>query len=81
MENQPMLNDLEFESKIKTMADRELLEFTARQVFSVSQLCPTHHKRIKSLENRDKKNFAITGGVGAIIGTVLASALDYLLRR
>ena len=75
------LNDLELEQAIKQMDDRQLLEFTARETYTVSNLAANHEKRIKCLENRRKKEIGATGGIGAILGVAIASAIDFLLRR
>ena len=75
------LNDIELEQAIKQMDDRQLLEFTARQTYAVSNLAFTNEKRIGRLESRSKKELRATGGIGAILGVAIASALDFLLRR
>lgn len=69
-----ILNDLEFDKEIKDMTDRQLMEFSARLSYS-------NAIRIISLEGRNKRTMGAIGGVGAIIGAALASAIDYFIRR
>ena len=78
-----ILNDMEFESHLAEMGDNqlELIKFVARQQYKMSKLCPIHNKRIKALENKDKKMFGLTGGVGGIIGAIVASIIDYFARK
>ena len=76
-----MLNDMEFEQKIHQMGDRELLEFTARQMYDVSLLAADSRKRIDTLEKRDRKAFSVTGGLGAFFGAAVAAITDFLIRR
>lgn len=78
-----MLNELEFESRLQEFGDNqlELLKFVARQQFQTSKILPHHNKRITNLENRDRKAFGVSGGIGGIIGATIASVIDYLLRR
>lgn len=75
------LNEMELEQQIKSMPDRQLLEFTARRVYDVCLICADHSKRIKRLEGRNRKEAGIIGGAGAFIGLVIASVVDYFLRR
>ena len=75
------LNDLELEQAIKQMDDRQLLEFTARQTYDVSNLSANHEKRIYRLESRTKKEIGASGGIGAVLGIAIASAIDFFLRR
>ena len=79
------LNDqLEFEENIRKMDDRELLEFTARQVYSVRELCPLHEKRLKVLEDidkHDKRRLSLSGSVGGLIAGGVVALLDYFSKR
>ena len=82
MPNGRYINEnLDFEEHIHTMDDRSLLEFVARQQYETSKLCPIHAREIKALQSRTKKELGATGGIGAILGVAMATALDYLLRR
>ena len=76
-----VLNDLEFEKQIKEMSGRQLLEFTARQTYDVSILARSNEGRVVKLENRDRKIFGATGGIGAVFGVIIASIIDYFMRR
>ena len=75
------LNDMELEQAIKQMDDRQLLEFTARQTYDVSNLAANHEKRINRLESRRRKELSATSGIGAILGAAIYTAIDFLLRR
>ena len=71
--NGAMLNEMDFEQRIKKMPDRDLQEFTARQIFSVCKRCERHEKRIINLETLDRRMIVAGGGVGAVIsGAVYA---------
>lgn len=76
--------EMEFEQHISAMNDRQLLEFTARQVYSVQRLCPVHGERISELEKadkNDKKRLGITGTIsGTIVGAVIG-LVDYFAKR
>ncbi len=75
------LGGLELEEHLDKMSDRDLMEFTARQVFAICRRCETEDKRITTLENRDKRVFGITGGIGGIIGAIFIAMVDYFVRR
>jgi len=76
-----MLNDLDFEHKIKNMGDRELLEFSARQVWETCQRCERHEKRIKTLEMRPRYEARLTGATTGGGLALIVIAVEYLLRR
>lgn len=75
------LNDLDFEHQLKTMNDRELLEFTARQTYDVCNRVESHDKRIRGLETQSNRRSGVIGGSGALIGAAVASIIDYFIRR
>ena len=75
------LNRLEIEESFRGMSDRQLIEFTARQVYEVCRVASNHTDRIQALEKQNTKFFGIIGGVGTIIGAVVVSIINYLLRR
>ena len=83
MADHDMLDDLEFENQISELGDNqpELIKFVARQQFSTSKVLVSHDKRIKSLENKNKKLFGFVGATGAILATAVTATIDYLLRR
>jgi len=69
-----VLNDLEFEEKIKGMCDRELQEFTARLSYS-------NAIRIFALEGQNKRRLGITGGIGVFIGGIIIGVIEYFRTR
>ena len=69
-----VLQDMDFDEKIKEMNDRELLEFTARLGYS-------NTIRITTLENRDKKSMGFIGGASGLLGGIIVFVLDYFVRR
>ena len=75
--NSGMMDDLDFDQKIKSKPDRELLEFVAEQVYKVSLRCPIEEKRITALEGQNKKMFGLTGGVSGVIGAGIVAALNW----
>ena len=66
-----ILQDLEFESQIKEMGDRDLMEFTAKLSYS-------NAIRIFKLEARDKKTLGLTGGIGVFIGGIIIGVMEYI---
>jgi len=75
------ISDLELEQHIKTLGDRELMEFMARQVYDVSGVVTKHGKRISALEGRGKKETGLTGGIGAVIGGAAVAVINYFTGR
>jgi hypothetical protein len=41
----------------------------------------SHGKRIRKLEQANRKTFGIVGAVAAILATAVVAAIDYLLKR
>lgn len=76
-----ILNDMDFEEKIHQMNDRELLEFTARQMYDVCLLAADNKKRINSLEKMDRKAFSLTSTIGAFFGAAVAILSEFFLWR
>jgi len=76
-----MLDELQFDKLIKGKTDRELSEFTARQVFELCREVEAGSKRIDSLESHDRKTFGIAGGIGGGAATVLGVAIVAILKR
>ena len=83
MAGHEMLDDLEFENQISELGDDQpaLIKFVARQQFSTSKVLVDHGKRIKSLENKNRKVMGFVGGASAIFATAVTATIDYLLRR
>ena len=75
-----MLGDLEFEQRIGELSDRELQEFTARQVFEVRKVSANHEQRIAGLEGRSRKAFAFSGGAGTFVGGVIVGLINFFYR-
>lgn len=68
----PDMNDqAEFEEHMKEMSDRELMEFTARSVY-------THGVQIKSLQNSNKKRLGISGGISAAVAAGIVMGFNWL---
>lgn len=63
--NGKMLNEMDFEKRLKEMPDRDLQEFTARQIFSICKRCEVHGKRITALESLDRRMLIAGGAVGS----------------
>ncbi len=81
MGNDNILDDLDFERQIGELSDRGLSEFTARQVFESRKDIHSNTKRIKSLENKSKKIFAITGGAGTFFGGAIVALINYFTNK
>ena len=79
--NREFINDLQVEQRIKEMNDRELMEFTARQVYDVCSIAGNNTKRIVSLERRGNKIMGIIGGVGTFVGAIIVAVINYFAGR
>uniref|UniRef100_A0A6M3LP66 Uncharacterized protein n=1 Tax=viral metagenome TaxID=1070528 RepID=A0A6M3LP66_9ZZZZ len=73
--------ELDFEKRISGMADRQLLEFVARQNYDTSIKLDKHSVRITSLENESKKISGITGGISGTITGVIIGVISYFTNR
>ena len=78
-----MLEDAEFENQINAMGDDQpaLIKFVARQGFATSKVLVKHGKRIKSLENKNKKVMGFIGGASAIFATAVTATLNYFIGK
>ncbi len=75
------ITDLEFESHIKDMNDRQLQEFTARQVYDVCSVVSKHAKRIVALEKKSNKIIGAAGAVGTGIGAGVIAIISYFTNK
>jgi len=73
--------ELDFENHISNMPDRKLLEFVARQNFETCQRCERHNKRIITLENGDKRQSSIIGGISGTITAIAINVISYFTGR
>jgi len=76
-----IINELDYRQRIKIMGDRELSEFTAFQVYETCIIVQNHGKRIEKMESRDRKTFGYVGGIGGLIGAIIAGTIDFFIRR
>ena len=76
-----LINEMDYQGRIKAMGDRELSEFTAMQIYETCITLQTHDKRIHSLEKRGRKTIGFTGGLGAFAGAIIAVLFDFFARR
>ena len=74
-------SELEFEKRISGMADRQLLEFVARQNYETCIRCEQHDTRITSLETDNKKISGIAGGISGTITGVIVGLISYFTNR
>lgn len=73
-----LLDELEFDQKIAGLNDRELMEFTARQVFAMTKMCHNHGDRITALEGRGS-GLKAAGGFGGVVGGTIAGLVYGLI--
>ena len=76
----PMLDELEYNRLIKGLSDRELQEFTARQLYDIKIIAFTNTERIGVLEKRDvslRRAGGIGGAIGSAIGAGVVCAVNY----
>ena len=76
-----ILNELDFEKRIDGMADRQLLEFVARQNYETCIRCGDHNNRLKTLEAGNKKLSGIVGGITGTITAVIIGVINYIVRN
>ena len=76
-----ILDDAELEERMKSFTDRQLSEFTLRQVTVICRQYVAYGKRIKDLEDRDRKTFGLIGGLGAFFGTAVGAAASYIWEK
>ena len=74
-------NELDFEKRISCMADRQLLEFVARQNYDTSIKLDKHSFRITALENQSKKISGIFGGIAGLISAIVVGIINYFIRN
>ena len=81
-----LLTEAEFENEIEKMTDRQLGEFTARQIMKVTARCMAEATefeklsgRIKAVEDHDRKSFVVTGTAGGSVGAAIAVLVNYIL--
>ena len=76
-----MLHDMELEKRIKAMPERELLEFMARQMAEVCQKVEGHEKRLKKVEQDNKRLSGIIGGISGLITAVAVGIINWFVGR
>lgn len=73
--------ELDFESKIAGMQDRQLLEFVARQNYETCIRCESHNQRIIILEEGSRKSSSITGGITGTIAGIIIGIISYFTNK
>ncbi len=71
------IDALELEKQLQAMNDRELSEFTARQIYDLSGIAHLNQHRIVSLEKRVTKAIGLVGTFGTFVGAVIVSLINY----
>jgi hypothetical protein len=77
MNGNSMNSKLEFEGRINSMSDRDLLEFNARQLFDMCDQTAKHEKRITRIESQDRKIASIAGAIGGTITGCIAALINF----
>jgi len=75
-----VLNELEFEQRMKSLKDRELLEFVARQSYETSMTCADFNQRIGDIETGNRKSSSISGGITGTITAVIIGIIGYFTK-
>lgn len=75
------LSSLELEQRLKGMNDRELSEFTARQVYHTCLLANSNERRIVTLENKGNKITGVAGAIGTLIGAAIVGILNWFVGK
>ena len=73
--------ELDFEKRISEMEDRPLLEFIARQTLDISSKVDKNVKRITSLENNNRRQSGIMGGITGTIAAIVVGTINYFIGR
>ncbi len=81
MNGNSMNTKMEFESRMDSMSDRDLLEFNARQLFDICDLSAKHESRITKIEKQDRKIASISGAIGGTITGIFAAAVNYFTNK
>jgi len=76
-----ILNELDFETHIERMGDRDLLEFVARQNYETSIRCEKHDNRITTLENQQRRMAGLTGGIAGMVSSIIVGIINYFIRN
>jgi len=71
-----MLDSAEFETWLKSIDDRTLMEFTARQSYQTCQRCAVNETRLRKLEKRGTKSYGLAGAGGAFFTGVVLTLID-----
>jgi len=72
-----MMQDMDFESKIKSLNDRELAEESFRQVYQIRKECPPCQKMVAKHETMLTR---ISGAI-AVLGILFVAAVSWLFTR
>jgi len=72
-----VINELDFETKIRSMPDRALLEFVARQNYETCSQIALQDTRIKTLENGSKLASSVSGGVTGTLSSIIIAIIAY----
>ena len=72
-----MIGELDFEKRINEMADRQLLEFVARQTLEITGKCKTYDTEIDLLKTGDRKASGIVGGISGTITSIIIGIINY----
>jgi len=72
-----MIQDMDFESKIKGMDDRQLAEESFRQVYQIRKECPPCQKMVAKHETMLTR---ISGAI-AVLGILFVAAVSWLFSR
>jgi hypothetical protein len=72
-----ILNELDFETKMKTFKDRELLEFVARQNYETCSQIALQDTRIKTLEGGNKLASSVSGGITGTFTSIVIAVISY----
>jgi hypothetical protein len=67
-------DDLEFEQQLAEMRGRDLLLFTARQVYHANKRCRLHEERLTALEKERGLGTKVIAAIGAAVGGAVAGA-------
>ena len=81
MDDSDMITRLDLEQRISNMPDRHLLEFVARKVYDTCESVNKNTKRIKDLENTNKRSASVLGAISGTITAVVIGVLNFLLGR
>lgn len=76
-----ILNELDFETKIKGLTNRKLMEFNSRQLYDVCSTVVSHGNRLDKVEKKGNRIIGGAAAIGAGLGALVIAVINYFTGR